>query len=260
MTLPGTSPLVESRRELIIDRLAHRGRVEVAELATELSVTEETIRRDLQALEDRGLLQRAHGGAIGAEVGMSRPRDDTDGRSAQSRAASGLVADGASVFLDAGACCKALAAKIAGREGIRIITASVVVALSAVAAEERAEVYVLGGSVGSDAALTGAWAREQLVDLHIDIAFVEPSGLTPDGRLLLDDPERASLASSAIAASDSVAMLVEAATLGTTGLARFATLDVIDHAVLRDGIGHPIIQQLEEAEIAIVTLALERER
>lgn len=260
MIPPAATHTVESRRERIIDRLEHRGRVEVAELATELSVTEETIRRDLRALEDRGLLQRAHGGAIGAEVGLSRSRDDTDGRAAQSHAASRLVADGASVFLDAGPGCEALAAQLAPRAGIRIITTSVAVALAAVAAAERAEVYVLGGTVDSDAVLSGAWAREQLADLHLDMTFVEPSGLTPEGRLLMDDPERASLAVMAMDASESVAMLVGATALGAAGIARFAALEAIDHAVLGEGVELTIIHQLEDAGVAIVTPHRERAR
>ena len=52
------------RHQAILAKARHQGRVEVRSLAEELDVTPETIRRDLTALERRGLLHRAHGGAI----------------------------------------------------------------------------------------------------------------------------------------------------------------------------------------------------
>src|ERR1700730_5294313 len=57
----------EERHQLIVERARLDGRVEVGELATELDVTAETIRRDLTTLERHGVLSRVHGGAIPCE-------------------------------------------------------------------------------------------------------------------------------------------------------------------------------------------------
>lgn len=253
------SPVVESRRELILKRLSTQGSVEVAELSAELAITEETIRRDLQALENRGLLRRAHGGAVGADVGGSRSREAgaawAGGREAAAiaRAASDLVQDAESVYLDAGLLCEALATELAGRRGIRIVTGSIAVALAAVSADELAEVHCIGGTVGEAAVQSGAWAREQLALLHFDVAFIEPSGLSATGQLMLDDPERASVAARAVAASESIILLATQADLGRSGMAGFAELDAIDHAILGAGVEAAIIQKFQDAEVGIET-------
>ena len=66
------------RHQQILDTARAQGRVEVAGLARDLAVTPETVRRDLTALERRGVLRRVHGGAIpverfGIEPGRRRP-------------------------------------------------------------------------------------------------------------------------------------------------------------------------------------------
>ncbi|MEU4254569.1 DeoR family transcriptional regulator, partial [Amycolatopsis sp. NPDC026612] len=57
----------EERQRVFLDRARANGRVDVAELAAEFSVTTETVRRDLTVLERHGLLRRVHGGAIPVE-------------------------------------------------------------------------------------------------------------------------------------------------------------------------------------------------
>lgn len=60
------------RQELILKRVADSGRVVVTDLAKEMGVTETTLRKDLQELDDRGAVQRVHGGAIKPDTELSR--------------------------------------------------------------------------------------------------------------------------------------------------------------------------------------------
>src|SRR4029453_14719501 len=57
----------EQRQQRIVEQARQAGRVDVAELAAELAVTPETVRRDLTALERQGVLRRVHGGAMPVE-------------------------------------------------------------------------------------------------------------------------------------------------------------------------------------------------
>ncbi|ALV45082.1 GntR family transcriptional regulator [Arthrobacter alpinus] len=56
--------LTDDRHALILRELQHRGSLNVSELAARIGVSGMTLRRDLATLEDRGSLQRVHGGAV----------------------------------------------------------------------------------------------------------------------------------------------------------------------------------------------------
>jgi DeoR family fructose operon transcriptional repressor len=146
-TAPGSA--LEVRRARILEELRRNRRVEVAELSIALDVAEETVRRDLRALEEGGLLRRAHGGAIPPSTGEAGPNGRASAQVAATNAGASARADGArlvaltvmpllpaggSVYLDAGPVGEALA-EMTARAGLRrIVTASVPVALAAAAA------------------------------------------------------------------------------------------------------------------------------
>jgi DeoR family fructose operon transcriptional repressor len=140
---------LEVRRARILEELRRNRRVEVAELSIALDVAEETVRRDLRALEESGLLRRAHGGAIPPSTGEAGPNGRASAEVAATNAGAPAGADGArlvalavmpllpaggSVYLDAGPVGEALA-EMTARAGLRrIVTASVPVSLAAAAA------------------------------------------------------------------------------------------------------------------------------
>ncbi|WP_291053056.1 DeoR family transcriptional regulator, partial [Herbiconiux sp.] len=215
-----------ARREGIVRVLDASGRVEVGELAQRLGVAEETVRRDLRALEQAGRLRRAHGGAIANERGTQHPdagagdsnHDAVRAVHGLAAAVAGCIADGDAVYLDGGAVGEALAGMlssgvgaderaragasavpVAGRHadaragasavaapgasggvdmgasggadaaggsparaasGVRIVTASVPVAMAAALAADPPEVHLLGGQVGGDGRASGQWTRD----------------------------------------------------------------------------------------------------
>ncbi|MGW9112628.1 substrate-binding domain-containing protein [Microbacterium sp. NPDC055683] len=72
------APLAASRRDLILDVLARTGAVRVSQLVTEFGVAAVTLRRDLQQLEEEGLLIRVHGGAVAPPGGVAARRPSAD--------------------------------------------------------------------------------------------------------------------------------------------------------------------------------------
>lgn len=125
--------LTDPRHQEILSRLHGMGRVGVADVAAFLKVSEETIRRDLKILEERGLLRRIHGGAVPPRLDQERPlleRGKLNIRE-KSRVAvigEGLVRDGMSIFIDTGTTTLALARRLTGRN-LTITTNSLDVAL-----------------------------------------------------------------------------------------------------------------------------------
>jgi DeoR/GlpR family transcriptional regulator of sugar metabolism len=172
-------------------RLAADGAVSVEDMASRLSVSRETIRRDLKTLAGRGQLAIVHGGATrrSDEPALAiRQEDNPGGKAAIGRAAASLVEDGMVVVLDSGsttmAVAHALAAPDAGAwKGLTICTNSLAIGLLLCRAP-GIRVHMLGGEVnGSDEATFGMDAFSVLARFRADIAFIGVGGVSPAGDL-----------------------------------------------------------------------------
>ncbi|MBF4573083.1 DeoR/GlpR transcriptional regulator [Herbiconiux sp. VKM Ac-1786] len=246
-----TSSAVTERRSRIVASLELAGRVDVGELAMALGVAEETVRRDLRALETEGLLRRAHGGAIPVETEAGhRLSDSGSAARAVAEEVRASVPHGAAVFLDAGAVGEALARLLDADSGVRIVTASVPVALSAALVSEPAEIHLLGGAVDDDLVSTGEWARSLARTLRVDLAVFEPTGVA-GGRMLTADPDRATIAT-AVAALAARIVLAGAAP-SRQGFAGSVELADVDHAVVSAGVLDASVLQVLAEQGATVT-------
>jgi transposase-like protein len=133
------------------------GRVEVATLAEEFGVTTETVRRDLTALERRGLLRRVHGGAIplerlGFEPGV-KTRDTvmTAEKERIAKAALAEVPEEGSILIDAGTTTSRFADALPGDRELTVVTDALDIAIR-LAQRPRFTVLTLGGRVRACAA------------------------------------------------------------------------------------------------------------
>ncbi|MCY0386138.1 DeoR/GlpR family DNA-binding transcription regulator [Robbsia sp. Bb-Pol-6] len=110
----------EHRHDEILLQLRENGRVSVALTATALSVSEETIRRDLKELEQRGQLRRIYGGAVPLRLDQERPvvergKVNVRGKAKIAELAERFVEDGMSIFLDSSTTATAFARRLVGR-------------------------------------------------------------------------------------------------------------------------------------------------
>lgn len=113
--------LTDHRHEEILSQLAQTGRVGVTSIAAALAVSDETIRRDLKMLEERGLLRRIHGGAVLPRLDPERPPIERDALASREKGriaalAEGLVEDGMSIFIDTGTTTLAFARRLTTRK------------------------------------------------------------------------------------------------------------------------------------------------
>ncbi|HVE05701.1 MAG TPA: DeoR/GlpR family DNA-binding transcription regulator [Paraburkholderia sp.] len=179
--------LAEQRHQYILSQVAKNGALSVAELVRELNVSRETIRRDLNALAERGLIVTTHGGALSSE----RREPDLDVREAANAAAkraigeraAQLVPDGASLILDSGSTTHAVARALTARHRLSVYTNDWRIALVLGRRNEN-RVTLLGGELSDieDAAF-GLDTIHQLAQYHVDFAIVGAGGITPDAHL-----------------------------------------------------------------------------
>ena len=178
----GNGLLNEERRRAILEILQHDGRVLVGTLARRFKTSQVTIRKDLDALQDHGLIHRTHGGALptrhGALEDPTLREKEKLYRQEKLRiaaAAARMVSEGQVVILDSGTTTTAIARALRNFQKLTIITNAVNIA--AELAGSSVEVLLTGGTVRKNSfSLVGPLAEESLRRLHADILFLGVDG------------------------------------------------------------------------------------
>jgi len=167
----------EQRRAQILARLQTDARLSVADLAGIFRVSDETVRRDLKELEDRGLLRRVHGGAVMASLIEGRSHGDRSKvqRSAKERIAAKaltFVRPGMSLFVDYGTTTQAFGRRLAGFDNLTVMTSSLPLAQHL--AETTPHRVILTGGVleAADSAVIGEAAHEMVRNHFFDLAVL----------------------------------------------------------------------------------------
>ena len=155
--------LAAQRKDLLLDRLRADGRLVAKDLATELGMSEDTIRRDLRELAAAGLCQRVYGGAIPVAPAVATTRAGRRSRRAASSASRPrclqLVQPGSTLILDGGTTALEVARALPRDDGLTVITHSPTIAVALV--DHPAEVFLLGGRLFKHSVVTsGAAAAE----------------------------------------------------------------------------------------------------
>ncbi|AMM22031.1 D-beta-D-heptose 1-phosphate adenosyltransferase [Frondihabitans sp. PAMC 28766] len=231
------------RHDSITELLRVEGRVVVADLAARFDVTTETIRRDLDSLEQAGLLQRVHGGAVASghtsvsELSFDeRQGQQTPGKAAIARAAAHLVPPTfvGSVAIDAGTTTAAVAAELASWQPseagrlLTVITNAVPIA-AMLQHSPHIDLRLLGGRVrGLTSAAVGTATVEQVAALRPDIAFVGSNGISAGFGLSTPDELEGAVKTAYVRAARRVVAVVDSTKHGAEALTRFARLDEVD--------------------------------
>src|SRR5438552_14592469 len=138
------------RRDAILERLERDAKLSVSELASQLGVSEMTVRRDLEVMEQSGILQRVHGGAVSAQSRSYEPpfavrsMRHVEAKQRIGKAAAALIGEGETLILDAGTTTLEIARAIKGRRNLRILTLSLRIA-DLLADETRLTLLLPGG-------------------------------------------------------------------------------------------------------------------
>ncbi|GGH36283.1 DeoR/GlpR family DNA-binding transcription regulator [Microbacterium album] len=251
------------RRQFIERVLVDEQRVAVADLATRLGVTTETVRRDLATLEQAGALRRVHGGAVAADRGSVaeadlRERLNRAGAAKHAIAARALDALGrgftGSVLLDAGTTTGAVADQLPGRfapAAVHVVTHSVVLAAGLTAAGFPALTTIGGRVRGVTGAAVGAGTVAAIDALRPDVAFLGANGLSATFGASTPDPEEADVKRAIIRAARRVVLLADASKFGEESLQRFARLDELDVLVTDRAPGGALAGALRDADVEV---------
>ncbi|MGH2749027.1 MAG: DeoR/GlpR family DNA-binding transcription regulator [Actinomycetota bacterium] len=248
----------EERRHSIAELVRRDGRGDAAELAARFRVTQETVRRDLIDLEQRGVLRRVHGGAIPVERFRLEPAvAEKAGLMAEEKrriaaAALEYIPRGGSILLDAGTTTGALAAMIPSDRDLTVVTNSLPNAMT-VAARPSLNLLLVGGRVrGRTLADVDDWALRSLSDLSVDVAFIAANGVSVERGLSTPDLSEAAVKRAMVATGRRVVLLADHTKVGDQHFARFAEITDVDIFVTDRGLSANEVEAFERAGPKVV--------
>lgn len=257
--------LAGQRQAIILDRVREAGAVRVAELVRELGVSDMTIRRDLEILDDRGLLQKVHGGATaldgralfepGFAAKSSLQQAEKD---AIADAAAALVDPGMAIGISAGTTTYALAQRLADVPGLTVVTNSVRVAevLQHVGRTDQT-IILTGGMRTPSEALVGPFAVAALRTVHLDLVFIGVHGMDLRSGLTCPNLLEADTDRALIEAGRRLIVVADHAKWGVIGISSIARLDQVDVLVTDAGLDSEARQTLEAqvGQLVVVDVA-----
>jgi len=178
--------LIDERRQYILSLIQSEGRALVGELSRTLGISEITIRKDLDYLQSKGLIQRTHGGALRLQAGAlfdpSLPQKEKQHYQEKLRiaaAAAEMVEEGQCVMIDSGTTTKAVAQALKRFSHLTVITNAVNIAVEL--ANTSLEVILTGGTLRrSSFSMVGPLAEDVLEEMNADILFLGVDGFDPE--------------------------------------------------------------------------------
>jgi DeoR family fructose operon transcriptional repressor len=248
----------EERQDEIARQARAQGRVDVAELAVTFSVSLETVRRDLTALERTGVLRRVHGGAIPAErlrheTALSvRAGAQTEEKRRIAEAALAELDGATSILLDAGSTTAQLAERLPLGRDLIVVTNALPIAL-ALSSRTDLTVHLLGGRVRrTTQATVDHVALGGLADLTVDVAFLGANGVSVARGLTTADPAEAAVKRAMVGAARRAVVLADASKVGDDQFARFAGLEDVETLVMDNAVDPRVAAAFEAAGPRVV--------
>src|SRR3954452_11988638 len=236
--------LARQRQTLILTRVREDGGVRVADLARELGVSDMTVRRDLELLDQRGLIEKVHGGAtdrpgsalfepgFAAKSSLQEPE-----KGSIAAAAVGLVVPGSAIGISAGTTTYALARRLVDVAGLTVVTNSVPVA-DVLHRNGRSDqtISLTGGVRTPSDALVGPFAVAALRTIHLDQVFMGVHGMDPRSGLTTPNVLEADTDRALIAAGRRLVVIADSSKWGVIGISSIARLDEADTLVTDAGL------------------------
>lgn len=236
--------LARQRQTFILERIREDGGVRVADLARDLRVSDMTVRRDLELLHNRGLVEKVHGGAtalpgsalfepgFAAKSGLQEPEKE-----AIADAAVGLVSPGTAIGISAGTTTYALARRLVDVPGLTVVTNSVPVADVLHRAGGADQTIILTGGVRTPSdALVGPFAVAALRTIHVDLVFMGVHGIDPHSGFTTPNVLEADTDRALVESGRRLVVVADHTKWGVVGISSIARLNEADTVVTDAGL------------------------
>ncbi|MGW4929084.1 DeoR/GlpR family DNA-binding transcription regulator [Agromyces sp. NPDC004153] len=247
--------LTAQRRDLLLERLRRDGRLVAREIAGELGVTEDMIRRDLRELASGGLVQRVYGGALPVSPAVAdyaaRTSVAAEGKRRVAASAAALVTPGSVVALDGGTTALAVVDALPRDLRATIVTHSPTIAV-ALADHPDVDVEIIGGRLFRHSMVaSGATALEAVSLLRVDVFLLGVTGVHAEAGLTTGDRDEAALKRAIAARAGDTYVLASSEKIGAASAFEVLPLAAVS-AVVTDAADGPAMSALAAAGVQLI--------
>jgi DeoR/GlpR family transcriptional regulator of sugar metabolism len=248
--------LVAERHELLLARLAAEGKLIARDLAIELGLSEDSLRRDLRDLAAAGLCQRVYGGALPASPALvdyrARASVEPESKLRVARRAAALIGAGDRVILDGGTTTLNVARCLPPTLEATVITHSPTVA-AALVDHPTIEVLVLGGRLFKHSAVTcGAAAVEAAQRVTADLFLLGVTGVHPTEGLTTGDADEAAMKRALAGRAADTYVLASAEKIGAVSAYNVLPLAAVAGIVTDSAPGNAIVRRIGRGGTRII--------
>lgn len=262
----------EERREKIIALLQKKRRVFVKDLAEQFHISIDSVRRDLAMMEQNGLLQRTHGGAIPAVKGRFKPLTPSqpvknpfsssgeiqlyaaDARSLSlAELAVSHIAEGNVVFLGGDPVHLAMLDYLPADLSFTAVTNSIPVA-DALKHFPRIETYMICGRISSDGTIYDSFSVEFVKAIKIDVNFLGGCGLSVQYGLSASTPAEAAFYKTVMEISRKTICLTNAEHFGNDRFARIMPISEVSLIITDSGASPGEIEEIRHLGTEVIVV------
>ncbi|OXM85172.1 DeoR/GlpR family DNA-binding transcription regulator [Paenibacillus rigui] len=252
--------LAAERYEKIVSLVNQRGAVRVSELSELFQVTEETIRRDLDRLEQAGRLSRSHGGAVSIKDDpqpeipyAEREITYAEEKKRIAQAAIQRIEPKDRILLDASSTAWYMAAEVPDLP-LTVLTNSIKVATE-LSSKEKISVISTGGQLAQRSlSFVGPLAERSLDAYHVDKVFLSCKGVHLERGISESNELQARIKERMIGMADEVILLVDSSKFGVQAFTQVTDLSEIDVIITDHRIARETLEQLQDRGIEVITV------
>lgn len=222
---------IEERHEKILQMLKEKKRVEVQELSELFEVSEDTIRRDLRIMEQKGKVHRTYGGAIlpdkvnSYENFIVRENIQNDVKQSIASLAQSFIQERDTLLLDGSTTVAKIVPLLSGYKNLTVITNSITIAYDILHQCPNINLHIIGGIVRND--IGNSISIESLKDiekLYVDKVFLSACSISLKGELTTPIIEDAHVKKAMLNAGREVYILADSSKFGQKSLMEFGKI------------------------------------
>ncbi len=250
--------LAIERRNAILSKLAIEGKVIVADLSQDFGVTEETIRRDLEKLDNEGLAKKTYGGAVANQTVTVdlpysvRKRANVERKQRIAEKIAQMIHDGDYIMLDASSTAIFVIKYIKSLKNITLITNSVEILLE-LADKEGWNILSTGGALKEGAlSLVGASAEKMIRGFHVNLAVCSSKGIDISMGITDSNEKDSQIKQAIFSAADRRILAIDGTKFDKISFVKVCDVRDVDTIVTDEAPSERWIEYLKENDVELV--------
>lgn len=248
---------MNKRANQILELLTEENKIEVSLLSEKLGVSQVTVRKDLDELENQGIIVREHGFAC------LRSTDNLHGRIAYhyeakqkiAKCAANLISDGDTLMIESGSCCALLAEELtSSKKDLTIITNSAFIA-DYIRGKSNFQIVLLGGIYQQDSqVLVGPMIRQCVENFYVKYFFIGTDGYSRRTGFTNQDQMRAQAVKDMACQAEHIVILTESEKFARHGIVPLNLRDYPRTVITDSQVSREVIDELNQSQIELISI------